>query len=291
VKDTVNKQTLLHHATADVLERHPNTTDLYSELGAITRTSRADFSLVEDTLKSLERRCKMSWDYLKLIAKHETKANFFERNSQFLIKSAKNIITLKIVNRRLRNRFNATILYFGGNAKTAKDTSIQHFARMVSEFALEYRTARERLLQKKQKKQDKGERNRTRGKTIIETRNFSATEDQMKQINMEKVILPRQHSSTEVTVEKRSRSRQSRGRGSSQTSNNHLMLAVSRDDLNDATDPMMEQIVKTATQATMQAHKSNTPVERRKRSRNKQRKSLRRTLKNGLTEEQKKAIF
>ena len=51
------------------------------------------------------------------------------------------------------------------------------------------------------------------------------------------------------------------------------MLAVSRDDLNDATDPMMEQIVKTATQATMQAHKSNTPVERRKRSRNKQRKS------------------
>jgi len=40
VKDTVQKQSLLHHATQCVLEKHPNVSDLYSELGATTRCSR-----------------------------------------------------------------------------------------------------------------------------------------------------------------------------------------------------------------------------------------------------------
>jgi len=60
------------------------------------------------------------------------------------------------------------MVYYGGCRRSIEDTSVQGFARMISEFALEYRTARGRLLQKKQKKQDKGERSRTRGKTIIE---------------------------------------------------------------------------------------------------------------------------
>ena len=40
VKDTVHKQSLLQHLTQSVLEKFPNSTDLYSELGALTRCSR-----------------------------------------------------------------------------------------------------------------------------------------------------------------------------------------------------------------------------------------------------------
>ena len=40
VKDTVHKQSLLHHACAVVVENFPEGTDLYSEIGAITRSAK-----------------------------------------------------------------------------------------------------------------------------------------------------------------------------------------------------------------------------------------------------------
>jgi len=295
VKDTMTKQSLLHHITECVLENRSDTTDLYSELGAVTRTSRADFSVVEETLKSLEKRCKSAWDYLKLIAKHGNKNNFNERISEFLIKSAHRIITLKIIYKRLINRFNRTLIYFGLSAKAAKDTKIQSFARMISEFALEYRTARDRLQTKKKKKHDKGARKKTRGKTIIEgsflfsdngysdedenftTPMFSSPEGIT---SLENVILT---DKVQVIKEKRSRNRPSRVKSEGVERQQFYEDAVDPE----TTDPMMEQIVKTATKAPTGR---KNPVERRKRSRNLQRKSLRRTLKNGLSEEEQRAI-
>lgn len=40
VKDTVHKQSLLHHACSIVVEKFPDSTDLYSEIGAITRLTK-----------------------------------------------------------------------------------------------------------------------------------------------------------------------------------------------------------------------------------------------------------
>ncbi|CAF88987.1 unnamed protein product, partial [Tetraodon nigroviridis] len=40
VKDTVHKQSLLHHVCAIVVEKFPDSTDLYSEIGAITRLTK-----------------------------------------------------------------------------------------------------------------------------------------------------------------------------------------------------------------------------------------------------------
>lgn len=40
VKDTVHKQSLLHHACSAVVENFPESTDLYSEIGAITRCAK-----------------------------------------------------------------------------------------------------------------------------------------------------------------------------------------------------------------------------------------------------------
>lgn len=40
VKDTVHKQSLLHHVCSVVVENFPQSTDLYSEIGAVTRSAK-----------------------------------------------------------------------------------------------------------------------------------------------------------------------------------------------------------------------------------------------------------
>lgn len=40
VKDTVHKQSLLHHVCSAVVDNFPQSTDLYSEIGAITRSAK-----------------------------------------------------------------------------------------------------------------------------------------------------------------------------------------------------------------------------------------------------------
>lgn len=46
VKDTVHKQSLLHHACSVVVENFPQSTDLYSEIGAITRSAKVRLTLI-----------------------------------------------------------------------------------------------------------------------------------------------------------------------------------------------------------------------------------------------------
>jgi len=46
VKDTVHKQSLLQHLTQFVSEKFSDSTDFYSELGALTRCSRVCFAIV-----------------------------------------------------------------------------------------------------------------------------------------------------------------------------------------------------------------------------------------------------
>lgn len=40
MKDTVHKQSLLHHVCSIVVDKFPESTDLYSEIGAITRLTK-----------------------------------------------------------------------------------------------------------------------------------------------------------------------------------------------------------------------------------------------------------
>nr|XP_042911560.1 FH1/FH2 domain-containing protein 3-like [Parasteatoda tepidariorum] len=45
VKDTVQKHTLLHHLCHIVMEKFPKSSDLYSEIGSVTRASKVCLSL------------------------------------------------------------------------------------------------------------------------------------------------------------------------------------------------------------------------------------------------------
>lgn len=63
-----------------------------------------DFDQLQDNLAQMERRCKASWDHLKVIAKHEMKPALKQKMSDFLKDCAERIIILKIVHRRIINR-------------------------------------------------------------------------------------------------------------------------------------------------------------------------------------------
>ncbi|XP_042653890.1 FH1/FH2 domain-containing protein 3 isoform X5 [Tyto alba] len=306
VKDTVHKQSLLHHVCTMVVEKFPDSTDLYSEIGAITRSAKVDFEQLQENLCQMERRCKASWDHLKAIAKHEMKPTLKQKMSEFLKDCAERIIILKIVHRRIINRFHSFLLFMGHPPYAIREVNINKFCKIISEFALEYRTTRERVLQQKQKRANHRERNKTRGKMITdwqtdeeddaESGKFSSSsppsqsqpqglqyaEDAAEHENMKAVLKTSSlggESTTALGV--RTRSRASRGRiGSWNAGNDDSPNAT-----DDAADEIMDRIVKSATQVPSQRA---VPRERKRSRAN--RKSLRRTLKSGLTPEEAKAL-
>ncbi|XP_062840334.1 FH1/FH2 domain-containing protein 3 isoform X8 [Anolis carolinensis] len=304
VKDTVHKQSLLHHVCTIVVEKFPDSTDLYSEIGAITRSAKVDFEQLRDNLCQIEKRCKASWDHLKAIAKHEMKSTLKQKMSEFLKDCAERIIILKIVHRRIINRFHSFLLFMGYPPYAIREVNINKFCKIISEFALEYRTTRERVLQQKQKRANHRERNKTRGKMITDTDEeddnesgkFSSSsptpqnqpqglqyaEDAVEHENMKavlKISSPAGENTSMLGV--RTRSRANRGRiGSWNTGNDDSPNAT-----DDTADEIMDRIVKSATQVPNQRA---VPRERKRSRAN--RKSLRRTLKSGLTPEEAKAL-
>lgn len=65
-------------------------------------------------------------------------------------------------------RFHSFLLFLGHPPYAIRDVSVHRFSKILSEFALEYRTTRERVLQQKQKRASHRERNKTRGKMITD---------------------------------------------------------------------------------------------------------------------------
>nr|XP_015834226.1 PREDICTED: FH1/FH2 domain-containing protein 3 isoform X4 [Tribolium castaneum] len=276
VKDTVHKHSLLHHLCHIVMEKFPDATDLYSEIGAITRASKIDFDELALNIQRLEADCKASWDHLKLIAKHDGSTMMKVKMSDFLADCAERIILVGIIHRRVMNRFHKFLLWLGIPLHQLSDTKPNEFCRIVSEFALEYRTTRERVLQQLEKKANHRERNKTRGKMITDIGKFRTKEDradaELRQLLGSDIS---DVESMQGTLPWRRTRRDS----------NRSFLGQANGNLTDGDDEILESLVKTATKGP-----SRTAPRERKRTRHADRKSLRRTLKNGLSEEEKKHL-
>lgn len=85
---------------------------------------QVDFEQLQDNLCQMERRCKASWDHLKAIAKHEMKPVLKQKMSEFLKDCAERIIILKIVHRRIINRYSSRALV--GTSVIYLKLSIRH---------------------------------------------------------------------------------------------------------------------------------------------------------------------
>ena len=182
VKDTVHKHSLLYHSTYWVLETYPASSDLYSEIGPLTRVSRTDFNELEKTLKRMEAECKNAWDYLKIITRHDEKQLKLLKQQQemleddqkamiddpnepirrklqeFLVDAAERIYIMMKVQKRITKRYLEFLTWMGIPGHFHNDYPVHKTCKILSEFALEYRTTRERVIQTIEKKKAARER-------------------------------------------------------------------------------------------------------------------------------------
>lgn len=74
----------------------------------------------------------------------------------------------------LIHRYHKFLLWLGIPPHRIAESRPNEFCRILSEFALEYRTTRERVHQQIEKKANHRERNKTRGKLIIDVAKFKS---------------------------------------------------------------------------------------------------------------------
>ncbi|XP_040573473.1 uncharacterized protein Fhos isoform X2 [Lepeophtheirus salmonis] len=156
VKDTVHKHSLLYHTTFWLLEIYPTCSDLYSEMGPLIRASRTDFSESERTLRRMEEECKHAWDYLKVIYKSTVleaqESEQFAKFNDFLSDAAERIIVMTMVHKKVIKKFHNFLSWLGVPGFLWSDYPVHATCKTLSEFALEFRTTRDRVIQTIQKK-------------------------------------------------------------------------------------------------------------------------------------------
>ncbi|XP_059939732.1 FH1/FH2 domain-containing protein 1 isoform X2 [Mesoplodon densirostris] len=307
VKDTVRRQSLLHHLCSLVLQTRPDSSDLYSEIPALIRCAKVDFEQLTENLGQLERRSRAAEESLRSLSKHELAPALRARLTHFLAHCTRRVATLRVVHRRVCNRFHAFLLYLGYTAEAAREARVMQFCHTLREFALEYRTCRDRVLQQQQKRATYRERNKTRGRMITETEKFSGVAagetpsnpsipvavssgpgegDANSHASMKSLLA----SKPEDTTHGR------RSRGMVQSSSPVMPTAVGPCPVppeeppgsslpSDTSDEIMDLLVQSVTKSSPRA----LAARERKRSRG-NRKSLRRTLKSGLAEDLVQAL-
>ncbi|KAG3257052.1 formin homology 2 domain containing 1, transcript variant X1 [Ictidomys tridecemlineatus] len=306
VKDTVRRQSLLYHLCSLVLQTLPDSSDLYSEIPALTRCAKVDFEQLTENLGQLERRSRAAEENLRSLAKHELAPALRARLTHFLAHCARRVATLRVVHRRVNNRFHAFLLYLGYTAQAAREVRIMQFCHTLREFALEYRTCRERVLQQQKKRATYRERNKTRGRMITETEKFSGVAGETPNnppVPMAVGSGPGQgdadsHASMKslLTSRPEDTTHSRRSRGIVQSSSPVMPPAVGPSTApseespgsslpSDTSDEIMDLLVQSVTKSNPRA----ATARERKRSRG-NRKSLRRTLKSGLGDDLVQAL-
>ncbi|XP_011756164.1 FH1/FH2 domain-containing protein 1 isoform X4 [Macaca nemestrina] len=305
VKDTVRRQSLLHHLCSLVLQTRPESSDLYSEIPALTRCAKVDFEQLTENLGQLERRSWAAEESLRSLAKHELAPALRARLTHFLAQRARRVALLRIVHRRVCNRFHAFLLYLGYTPQAAREVRITQFCHTLREFALEYRTCRERVLQQQQKRATYRERNKTRGRMITETEKFSGVAGEAPNNPSVPVAVSSgpgrgdadSHASMKslLTSRPEDTTHNRRSRGMVQSSS-PVMPTVGPSTVppeeppgsslpSDTSDEIMDLLVQSVTKSSPRA----LAARERKRSRG-NRKSLRRTLKSGLGDDLVQAL-
>ncbi|XP_058638811.1 FH1/FH2 domain-containing protein 1 isoform X2 [Onychostoma macrolepis] len=126
VRDTHGRQPLLHHVCVLLLQLYPQSSDLYSDITAVTKASKCDYTQVQLNFSQLESLCKACWDQLRLLEKDGKKkkgrgrkeeggeeATLHQRLTQFLKDCEERLKVLRAVHRRVINRFHSFLFFLG----------------------------------------------------------------------------------------------------------------------------------------------------------------------------------
>uniref|UniRef100_A0A8C7J0F4 FH2 domain-containing protein n=1 Tax=Oncorhynchus kisutch TaxID=8019 RepID=A0A8C7J0F4_ONCKI len=160
VRDTHSRQPLLYHMCVLLLQLYPQSSDLYSDITSVTRTSKVccDYTQVQSSLSQLEAFCKSSWDQLRRDRGGEREGTLRQRLPTFLKECEDRLKVLRAVHRRVINRFHSFLLFLGYSRTMVRETNAEDFCKTVSDFSLEYRATRLSILQQRER-----ERGREKG--------------------------------------------------------------------------------------------------------------------------------
>ncbi|XP_005751506.1 FH1/FH2 domain-containing protein 1 [Pundamilia nyererei] len=182
VRDTHTRQPLLHHVCVLLLQLYPESSDLYSDITAVTKGGKCDYSQVQSNFTQLESLCKASWEQVKLLNKADEKrkggkgekmkgigdealapdGSLRHRLPKILKECEERLKVLRAVHRRVINRFHSFLLFLGYSRAMVRDTKPEDFCKTISNFSLEYRTMQQAILLQR-------ERERERQKNVTES--------------------------------------------------------------------------------------------------------------------------
>ncbi|MBN3316843.1 FHOD3 protein, partial [Atractosteus spatula] len=151
VRDTASRQPLLHHTCTFLLDTYPQCTDLYSEITAVAKAAKCDYSQVQSNLTQLQNRCKASWEQLHWM-ECDSRGEEAVRTQlpEFLRDCEERLAVLRAVYRRVTNRFHSFLLFLGYSSTAVRGICPEAFCKTVSDFALEYRSTRLAILQQRE---------------------------------------------------------------------------------------------------------------------------------------------
>lgn len=154
VRDTVHKHSLVHHVVSYL--GGAETKDLYEELGAVTRSARVDWENSAGTITDLEDKCRLSWEFLRVLNQQDNFNDELKNKlTSFVKDAAQRTVVLQAVWSRLQVRHRRILRWFGISDFSA--WPVKQVCRTISDFALEYKTARQRAIDKAKTKKKKRE--------------------------------------------------------------------------------------------------------------------------------------
>ncbi|XP_066517076.1 FH1/FH2 domain-containing protein 1 [Hoplias malabaricus] len=214
VRDTHSRQPLLQHVCVLLLQLYPQSSDLYSDITAVTRASKCDYSQMQSNLAQLESLCRSSWEQLHVLEKDEERKKGGSREDRrngnegslrqelphFLKECGERLKVLRAVHRRVINRFHSFLMYLGYSRSMVRETSPDAFCKTVSDFALEYRATRHSILQQREREQEREnerekerERDEERGQGVSTPKSNvralqNQSQDNEEQLKLEEVL-------------------------------------------------------------------------------------------------------
>lgn len=171
VKDTVKRQTLLYHIVSIIIEKHENQkfkdSDLYSDFPAVSRAARIDFQDMNHNLSNLEKKCKASWEHIREISKTVSSNVKARQNlTDFVYSAAKETVILKVTKNKIMDSYKNLMKF----SLLARDVTLldqpNTFFRIIGDFALDYKTTRQKYIDQKANLERQRERARTRGQMV-----------------------------------------------------------------------------------------------------------------------------
>ncbi|KAF7654664.1 hypothetical protein LDENG_00066300 [Lucifuga dentata] len=179
VKDTHSRQPLLHHVCVLLLQLYPQSSDLYSDITAVTKAGKCDYSSVHSNLVQLEALCKASWEQLKVLERADEKrkggkgekkkkkkgggedevaaqeGSLRHRLPNILKECEERSKVLRAVHRRVINRFHSFLLFLGYSRAMVTETTAEDFCKTISNFSLEYRTTQQAILLQRERERQR----------------------------------------------------------------------------------------------------------------------------------------